>query len=127
MAAIFSLPAELLTPILELLSSPSLSKLSRTCKTFYTLLTSALYRSISWYWTDYGPSPPFHLLFRTFLANPKLADMVTSIEPKVEVYAKSKNVNTARYEVTRGTTVLTKTIGGTSTRRGVSGPTIRNT
>jgi hypothetical protein len=77
MAPISDLPAELLEDILHQLSLPSLSRLSRSCKTFHTFLLPRIYHTIDWTWCDEDDdAPPFLLLLRTLLQNATLRKKV---------------------------------------------------
>ena len=77
MASILDLPTELLEDILLPLSTDSLSRLSRTCKTLQNFLSPRIYRTIDWTWRDEDAyAPPFLLLLRTVLANPDIRGKV---------------------------------------------------
>jgi hypothetical protein len=77
MAPISDLPAELLEDILHQLSLPSLSHLSRSCKTFHKFLLPRIYHTIDWTWRDEDDdAPPFLLLLRTLLQNATLRKIV---------------------------------------------------
>lgn len=77
---IHDMPAELFDEILALISVADISSLSRTCRTLHSYLSPRVYHTQDWYWKDDHPSPPYHLLLRTLLSNPRLTGYVKVVK-----------------------------------------------
>ena len=71
-------PADILLPILEDLTAKDLHAVCLVCRDLHALAQLVLYSSIHWTWTGDG-YPPVHLLLRTILLRPDLANHTRSL------------------------------------------------